>query len=396
LLEEALELSGSEDSVARAKLLTRIASTLRGSHDRRRLEALAGEAHAIAERLDDPATILYTLDGKLAAIGGPSTFAARLEAAEELVRLARQAQDLERVYDGHEHAVYAAWALGKRTAMERAIEAMRSLVQELNLRSFRSLVTVFDGELALAQGRFAEGERLITEAFRLGERAQSWNVQTPYRLQIFMFRLEQDLLDGYDDVLRRSIAEYPGYHIFDCALARAYVDLGRRDDAREIFEQLAGEAGFGLLSRDEDWLVNLSLLSHVCAYLDDRPRARDLYGLLKPFVHLNAIAAGELCLGSVAHHTARLAAQLELHDEAEAHFELALEMNSRMGARPWFAHTQTDYAQLLLRRSAPGDRAKALMLLGEAERTYEELAMPRGVARAALLIREAGGAAAPR
>ena len=99
---------------------------------------------------------------------------------------------------------------------------------------------------------------------------------------------------GYDDVLRRSVAEYPGYHIFDCALARAYAHLGRRDDAREIFEQLAGEDGFGQLSRDEDWLVNLSLLSEVCAYLDDRGRAQDLYSLLTPFVHLNAVAAGEL------------------------------------------------------------------------------------------------------
>src|SRR5207248_2971445 len=247
----------------------------------------------IALRLDDPSTVLFTLDGQLAAIGGPATYATRLEAAEELVRLARQAQDLERVFGGHEHLVYAAWALGRRAALERAVEAMRTLVQELNLQSFRSLVTVLDAELALSQGRFEEGGILITEALRLGERAQSWNVQTPYRLQMFTLRIEQDRLDGYDDVLRRSVAEYPGYHIFDCALARAYAHLGRRDDAREIFEQLAGEDGFGQLSRDEDWLVNLSLLSEVCAYLDDRGRAQDLYSLLTPFVHLNAVAAAE-------------------------------------------------------------------------------------------------------
>src|SRR5205823_6570509 len=118
--------------------------------------------------------------------------------------------------------------------------------------------------------------------------------------------------------------------------------------------------------------------------------------LLTPFVQLNAVAAGELCQGSVAHHVGRLATQLELHDEAEAHFELALEMNARMGARPWLAHTQTDYAHLLLKRAARGDRARARVLLQEAGRAYEELAMPRGRERAAALVAEVGRAAAPR
>jgi tetratricopeptide (TPR) repeat protein len=372
-----------------------MASALRGTQDRRRLEDLAGEAHRIAERVGDPATILFTLDGRLAAIGGPATITTRFDAAEELIRRAREMQDQERVFGGYEHAVYTAWTLGRRAAMERAIEAMRNVVQELNLQSFRSLVTVFDAELALSQGRFEEGERLITEAFRLGERAQSWNVQTPYRLQIFTFRIELDRLDGYDEDLRRSIAEYPGYHIFDCALARAYAHLGRCDEAREVFEHLAAD-GFRQLSLDEDWLVNLCLLSQVCAYLDDRERAQELYSLLAPFAHLNAVAAGELCLGSVAQHVGRLATQLDLHDDAEAHFETALEMNSRMGARPWFAHTQTDYAHLLLKRAAPADGTRALVLLNEAAHVFDELTMPRGVARSAELVVEAGRAAAPR
>ena len=94
-------------------------------------------------------------------------------------------------------------------------------------------------------------------------------------------------------------------------------------------------------------------------------------------------------MGSVAQHVARLAAQLELHDEAEEHFRMAMEMNSRMGARPWLAHAQADCADLLLERAAPGDAARARSLLQEARRTYEELGMPRGVARTS-------GAAAPR
>ena len=369
-----------------------MASALRGDADRQRLQSLATESYEIALRLGDRSTVLFALDGRLAATGGPATNAMRFRDGVKLVELARAYGDLERVFGGHEHVLWTAWSLGDRAALERTIEAMRQLVQELNLQTFRSLVTVFDAQFAASQGRFREAEELITEAFRLGERAQSWNVQTPHRLQNFILRMQQDRLDGYEEVLRRSIEEYPGYRIFDCALARAYAELGLRDEARVIFEQLATD-DFGRLSRDEDWLVNLSLLSEICTYLDDSPRARILHALLVPFTQQNAVASGEICLGSVAQHVGRLATRLELHDEAAAHFEAALEMNSRMGARPWLAHTQTDYGAMLLRRAARGDRRRAQTLLDEAGRTYEELGMPRGAARAHAL---AAGAATPR
>ena len=395
-LEEALAMSGEQDSVVRARLLTRMASAMRGDADRPRLEALAREAYEIAERLGDRSTVLYALDGRLAATGGPDTAAIRFRDGERLVELAREAGDLERVFGGYEHVLWTSWTLGDRTALTRTIEAMRQLVQELNLRAFRSLVGVVDAQLAASQGSFYEAEELIAEALRIGERAQSWNVQTPYRLQNFVLRMQQDRFDGYEEVLRRSVDEYPGYRIFDCALARAYVQLGRREEASDIFEQLA-TTNFEGLSRDEDWLVNLSLLSEICAYLDDSPRAQSLHAQLSPFTQQNAIASGEICAGSVAQHVGRLAAQLELHDEAAEHFEAALEMNSRMGARPWLAHTQTDYAQMLLVRAAPGDRRRAHELLDQAGRTYEELEMPLGVSRArALASGEDGGTAAPR
>lgn len=396
LLEEALAMCGDDDSLIRARLLTRMASALRGDADRQRLESLAREAGEIAQRLGDPSTLLFALDGKLAATGGPETAAVRFRTGAELVQLATDAGDLERVFGGYEHVLYTAWAIGDRAAMDRTVDGMRQLVQDLNLQSFRSLVTVFEAQLAASQGRFREAEELIAEALLLGKRAQSWNVETPHRLQMFNLRIQQGRLDGYEDVVRRSVDEYAGYRIFDCALARAYAHLGLRDRTVEIFERLAAD-GFGQLSRDEDWLVNLSLLSEVCAYLEDREAATVMHALLVPFTDQNAIAAGEISMGSVAHHVGRLATQIERHSEAEAHFEAALEMNSRMGARPWLAHTQTDYAQLLLTRAAPGDGNRAATLLREARRTYEELGMPVGSARTvALAAAEDGGAATPR
>lgn len=59
--------------------------------------------------------------------------------------------------------------------------------------------------------------------------------------------------------------------------------------------------------------------------------------------------------------------------EAKRHFENALEMNRRMGARPFLARTQQDYARMLLERGGPKDSEKARRLLGEAAETYREL-----------------------
>ena len=50
-------------------------------------------------------------------------------------------------------------------------------------------------------------------------------------------------------------------------------------------------------------------------------------------------------------------------------------MNARMGARPWLAHTQHDYALMLLARHGPGDRQRAQQLLTAAVSTYRTLGM---------------------
>jgi hypothetical protein len=70
-----------------------------------------------------------------------------------------------------------------------------------------------------------------------------------------------------------------------------------------------------------------------------------------------------------------LAATMERWSDAARHFEDALAMNERMGARPWLAHTQHDYARMLLARGNPEDAARADELLAAAEATYRELGM---------------------
>ena len=75
--------------------------------------------------------------------------------------------------------------------------------------------------------------------------------------------------------------------------------------------------------------------------------------------------------------------------EAELHYEDALALNTRMGARPWLAHTQHDYARMLLARNGHGDRERTQELLDDARMTYRELGMDSYAASSAAITHEA-------
>jgi hypothetical protein len=61
--------------------------------------------------------------------------------------------------------------------------------------------------------------------------------------------------------------------------------------------------------------------------------------------------------------------------EAASHFEEGMALNERMGARPWLAFTEEDYARMLLERRDMGDPEQARELLDRALATYRELGM---------------------
>jgi uncharacterized protein HemY len=100
-----------------------------------------------------------------------------------------------------------------------------------------------------------------------------------------------------------------------------------------------------------------------------------LYKLLLPYRGLNLVAIFRACYGSVSRYLGTLAAVTARWDDAERHFEEAMAMNSTMGARPWLAHTQYQYARMLLARDQTGDSDKATALLKEALTTARELGM---------------------
>jgi tetratricopeptide (TPR) repeat protein len=258
----------------------------------------------------------------------------------------------------------------------------RVLAEEQKQPSQRWYSAVLHSHRASMRGEFAMAEQLAEEALEIGRRVQRWDAGFSYRIALVVLRREQSRLKEVDALVRQSVDEYRGYRSFRCFAVLVDHELGRDAEARLAFDELARD-DFAALPRDSEWLFCLALLSETAAYMDDRDRAAVLYRLLLPYARLNAIAAGEAMIGSVARYLGILARMAERWDEAERHFELALEMNERLDARPWLAHTREDYGRMLLARDGVGDRERADELLQRALVTYRALGMDGFAARCA-------------
>jgi tetratricopeptide (TPR) repeat protein len=119
----------------------------------------------------------------------------------------------------------------------------------------------------------------------------------------------------------------------------------------------------------------MSMLSEVAVFLDDAPRAQLLYGLLSPFADRCVVVFALLGSGSVSRFLGLLATTLSRFGDAERHFERALAMNTQIRSPLWMAHTQHDYAHMLLLRNHRGDHDKALQLLPHALTVAESLGL---------------------
>jgi DNA-binding SARP family transcriptional activator len=383
LLERALRLLPEQDSALRARVLSRLAGgPLRdASFPPERKAELAQEALAMARRIGDPATLAYALEGYIAGHHSPEFVPQQLDLATELIEVSMEVGDNERAVEGHEVRLMSLLELGEPGA-EAESEAMTKRAEELRQPAQQWLAAVNEALLALLEGRFDEAESLISNARTLGERALAWSAAVSFALQMYVLRWSQGRLGEVEELIRRMVAENPTYPICGCALAHVQAELDQRAEGSKTLDALAAD-GFSGVPFDEEWLVSLSLLAEAVRSLGDAARAAVLYDLLLPYADRVAVSYPEISTGSVSRYLGFLAAMLTRWKDAEHHFDAAVEMNERMGARPWLAHSQEDYGRMLLER---GEIDRGAELIAAALAGYRELGMDTYAARAQTLV----------
>jgi DNA-binding SARP family transcriptional activator/tetratricopeptide (TPR) repeat protein len=388
LLEEGLAALGEEEVALRVRLLARLAGALRDEPSRERRDRLSGDAVELARRSGNAVALADALDGRAAAIVAPDTIAECLELADELYEVADRAGDRERLASAHFHRFLLLVQLGDLAGAEAEVAGHSAVAEELRQPAQLWQVRSTQALIALATGRLREAEELSSQAFAYGERAQPGFAIPAFRLHRYMLCDFHGCIEEVEESIRELVVEYPPRVAFRCVLARLEAQLGNTSQARRELEPLVKD-GCARLPFDLEWLYGMSHLAETAAAVGDAESAAVLYRLLVPWKALNTADVPEGMRGSTSRYLGLLAVTMRRLDEAKQHFDDALAMNERMGARPWHAHTQADYARMLIARAARGDAERARALLDQAAATYRDVGMDAYAATASALAREA-------
>jgi DNA-binding SARP family transcriptional activator len=400
LLEEALYALGDEGSALKARVLVRLAANLYRSNAIDHMETLSQEAVEIARRSNDPRTLGYVLAMRQFIIRGRASVDEQVALAREVVRLADAIDDEEMRVHGRHLILLLKLEAGDITGADRDIDMLSERTQRLRRPIHEWRLALVKAMRAIMDGRFDEGERLAQAALATGHRVRQSDAGTFFLSQMFMLKREQGRLRELEPTIRSYVERQSTLDAtVRCALAQLYSELGNEREARNLFEQLAARE-FAEVPKNALWLGSIVLLSQTCAFLGDCRRAAILYPLLKPYASVNGVLGyGATCTGSTSRYLGLLATTMRSWEDAVTHYEDALKMNAAMGAGPYLAHTQYEYAAMLLARGRPVDREKAVRLLDEALAAAQNLGMDRLAQRVETLRSQAAaleGVRAPK
>ena len=359
LLRDALAGLAEEDSILRARVLSSLARALDYSGAPDEATVVHPQALAMARRLGDAGTIAAALRAVATARWLPQEFAARVRTTREAEHLAERIGDREGVLQAASWRLFDLMELGDLNARAREFAAYTKLADEVRQPFYQYIAVSSRAMMALFEGRLDESERLAREALELGGRMPGLDAEGVYGLQMFSVRREQGRLRELAPVVAYFVQHTAAAATWRPGLALVYTELGLAAEARAEFERVAAN-GFESVPKDARWVTCITYLAEVCAFLGDAERAAALYTELAPFEGRNLIAPPNVaCFGSASRHLGMLAAAMKRWPDAERHFEAGLAMNARQRARPWLAHTQHQYAAMLLARNGAGDRERA-------------------------------------
>jgi tetratricopeptide (TPR) repeat protein len=376
LLDEALGMLGG-DSALRARVLARLARALLYTPALRRRLELCDEAVAIARQAGDAATLAAVLHDRHITTWGLDRQARQLlPTADEIVQLADAAGDRILALQGRSLRILDLLELGQVAEMRTETAAYDRIARELRQPHVLWQALVLRANLAIIDGRFEEADGLIDDALTQGLRAGDPVARASYLAFRGIFHIVRGDLarSPMEGRFREGVQRWPAVFAWRVFLVVTLADAGRVAEAREHYEQLAANR-FAGLPRDTTYFGCLALAVLATYGLGDTARAAVLYDLLLPHLGqvVRASRVGGGCLWPVSHLAGLMAATLGRWDDAVFHFEEAMRLERRMGARPYLATTTYHAALALRERGGPSSARRAARAMDEALASLREL-----------------------
>ena len=345
LLERALGMLGEHDSAWRARVLARLADSLRDvDDDVERRRRLAADALAMARRTGDGWALAMALGAQCEAIAGPDTVSERLTLiAESLHVVASFELDPDWELSIRCERVMLLLSVDPREAfaeLERLAEhvAAHRFEQSFNgaqVIQLRAARAVIEGQLDEAE-RLAEASRTLFE--RIGD-PDSLRCHTAMMLTV---RLEQDRTSEIADRVAELVGPAPAHTIWRAARCRLNTRAGRHAAARnELAALVANDCA--AIPRSDDWLPALVLLADAATELKDTAAGAILERLLTPYEdRIASFFVGSAPLGPIAHSLGRLQSMLGDSEHAMRLLQRALTVSEAIPAPRWAARSRAD------------------------------------------------------
>jgi ATP/maltotriose-dependent transcriptional regulator MalT len=373
LLRDALPLAA--DDVERVRLRAAYARALAFSGRGDEAATLAEEVLAEARRLGDPQTLRMAFTAVEFAPWTPATLAHQVATAREFAAASRAQDDLEGEVWALDKLLYGLIYAGEigeaREVAARHTDGARRLGQPL----FRALDLQARVLLAVGEGRFGLAEAMAEEADELTRFLSGTDVSGAYGVQLFSIRRLQGRLEEARPAVEVVARLGEQGATWRPALAVLRGELGELDAAAADLRHLVAD-GLRAVPRDSLWWGALSYLADACAAVGDRESAAAVHAELLPCRGLVVQVGNFLAAyGAADRYLGILAGLIGRSDEAEAHFQAALALETRAEMPVWVAQTQLAYGRFLAERGTPADIAHARELLASARDEAQRLEM---------------------
>lgn len=372
----AVEALDSVDSPRAVKLITAgiVAATHMpsGDADLADLAQRADETRDIAEQLGDEASIAYALVAWSVTRPAPEFAAERVRAANQILATATRLDEAALMPIGTVLLLVGLLEQGQIRSLDAQLleqrynstalsgtAAQRGTAHADPAQWFSCLRSMLDGDTEGA-------EQLATSLYAQAQRNGADGLGL-YTTQMGMIRWMQGRVDGTEEGFLAARREYPERLLWPASLAWLWLLQGRQSAGEALLQSLPDAAD---IPRDRYWLSTVTVLAEIARLTGSRANAERLRQMLLPVAETFVpVGVGVAFWGTCARTLGLLEEHLGLLDDAREHLELAVTLNSRIGAWAWHAEAQIELAEFALRHELPDVPAYAL--LAEAKATSE-------------------------
>lgn len=243
-------------------------------------------------------------------------------------------------------------AAGDITASDEVAREYEERVRTVRVPRFVAGVEQRRAMRALLAGRFTEAEAHATAAVELQPLPE---FAEGFAAQLFALRLEQGRLAEVRDAVA-AYADQDERPAWKIGYSTLLAELGELEEAADVLRPYA-DSDFELVPRDELFFLALAVAANTVVHVGERRTAAILYDMLAPHASRVVVAVqGAVCWGSLQRFLAPLSALLGDHERASMHFEAAMSVHERLGARPFLARDRLAFATLL--QSVGGDHVR--------------------------------------